>query len=493
MRIPMLALKAVSTFAATSALLSACNDESATSDPSQNDARIHGLADAARDAIALDGSDPIVPILDAGRQYDVQARDTLTPDGALDMQVPPEIRLRRLTAGFDGNEINAGSLYPEIGGNGNVVIFSSHASNLVPNDNNNHTDIFAWHHRTGRIQRVNIGINNMETNNASNNTFLSTLAINHDGTVIVFESWADNLVDIQLEAMTNVYVRDLNENRTELMNIAPDGSAGNQETGRDFTSVTADGRFVVFTSAASNLVLEENERRGKFIFIRDRIMGTMERLSFMNDGALNAISGSYPTMSNDGRFVALSTDDPLTPDDHNNRRDIYILDRQTSTVERVSVGLNNEEANDTSTFPAIDNSGNYVVFWSDASNLVENDNNELPDIFLRDREGSTTKRINVSANGDVLGLERDRGDLDRRLGNHPRFSGNGRFAVFASSAQNIGGTEFGYGVFVYDRLTERTVFITHGDRPDINEKGDVIAFVCEGGNICIAEIGALFE
>jgi Tol biopolymer transport system component len=482
MRMPMLAIRAAGALSAIG-LVSACrvdHQPQPAKDPLERDAMDRRTADAAV-------SDGTPPLIDVRQEPDVGApRDTGLENGprdasAFDASEPPDIQLRCLTIGVDGNALDysgpfyARSFFPRFSGDGDVLAFRSGASNLVQNDNNNRMDVFLWHHRIGEVQRVSIGFDGREANNSSNNTVSNTLSLNHDGTVVVFESVADNLVDIQLRGLVNLYARNLNQNTTELINVAQDGSGGNNLTGTDFTDITADGRHVVFSSRASNLVPDEIERGGKYIFVRDRLNGTTQVLKFRNNDVLQAIQGSHPAMTNDGRFVAFQTGDLLVESD-NNRGDIYILDRQNQTVELVSVVPNNQEPSDY-LHPAIDNSGHYIVFWATNNGLVDDPVDIQEAIFLRDRVRGETRMITVS-------------DEPFYIDDQPRISGNGRLIAFATN-------DFirleDSKVFVYDRLTGRTAFITPGFVPDINEEGDIIALTDEDGNICIAEIGVLFE
>jgi Tol biopolymer transport system component len=483
---PMLALRTMGMLAATSALFSACDDDEPTADPRELDGVVHGLADAERDALLpLDARIPVIPELDASDPADAQVRDIGVADSQPDMRVPPDIRLRQLTMGIDGNEVNNMSSFPVIAGNGRIVAFTSRASNLVPNDNGGRLDVFVWNHETGAIERVSVGHDGAEANADSGNTLTNTVAINHSGSVISFQSSASNLVEIELSGGINVYIRDLDNNRTELINVAPDGSAGNASTCNGvFTSVSADGQFVAFTSHATNLVPVNNEFFCN-LYVRNRDSGETEVIAPANNEIMAGASNLYPSISADAHFVVFDSDIPLVANDQNDAGDIYLFDRMEARFTRISVNSNGEDSDQGGVFPQISRDGNYVVFISGSTNLVDDDIDK-GGVFVRSIRDAQTERVNISTEGEIADGEWS--------GNRPRINGNGRFVAFSSQASNLDGPEDrNTKIFVRDRIARRTTFIAYGHQPDISEKGDVVAFVCENNNICIAEIGALFE
>ncbi len=101
-------------------------------------------------------------------------------------------------------------------------------------------------------------------------------------------------------------------------------------------------------------------------------------------------------ISVDGRFVAFhSAASNLVADDTNNRQDIFVYDRETKLMERVSVHSTGNQANHYSLNPSISGDGRYVTFMSSAENLVNNDDNDQVDIFVHDRQEKTTPLVSV--------------------------------------------------------------------------------------------------
>jgi Tol biopolymer transport system component len=136
------------------------------------------------------------------------------------------------------------------------------------------------------------------------------------------------------------------------------------------------------------------------IFVRDRQNGTTERVSVSSDGSEGNWSSFNPTISADGRYVAFSSvASNLVNGDTNESDDIFVHDRQTDATVRVSVSTNGTQGNSNSMYPSISEDGRFVAFESIANNLVSGDTNGSWDVFVYDRQTATTQRISVSSDG----------------------------------------------------------------------------------------------
>ncbi len=177
-------------------------------------------------------------------------------------------------------------------------------------------------------------------------------------------------------------------------------------------SVSADGRYVAFESQATNLVPGDTNQLSD-IFVKDRQTGAITRVSVRSDGSEAGDGASvHPSISADGRYVAFESTATLVPDDTQRCAvstptrltcsDIYVRDLVLNTTTRASLGSDNSQGNDESHNPHISADGRYVVFESNASNLVPEDTNGVSDVFLRDRQLNTTIRVSVST-GDAQG------------------------------------------------------------------------------------------
>jgi len=196
---------------------------------------------------------------------------------------------------------------------------------------------------------------------------------------------------------------------TERVSVDSLGVQGNGDTYE--ASISADGRYVAFESAASNLVSGDTNSFTD-VFVRDRQSGTTKRVSVSSLGAQGNNDSNGASISADGRYVAFSSRaSNLIGGDTNVTSDVFVRDRQSGTTERVSIGSGGAQANDASGPASISADGRFVAFVSDATNLVSGDTNGVTDIFVRDRVSGTTERVSI----DSGGLEGDSGSYQPAL------------------------------------------------------------------------------
>lgn len=225
-----------------------------------------------------------------------------------------------------------------------------------------------------------------------------------NGRWVVFWSWASNIVPNDANASNDVFLRDRWTRTTECVSVDPSGSPGNGES-VGWNDITPDGRFVAFQSAASNLV--PNDTNGDYdVFVRDRWLGTTALVSVATGGAqANAYSGEA-SMSDDGRFVA---------------------------------------------------------FGSNAANLVPGDSGVLPDIFFHDRDPDGNGVFD-EGNGTTICLTVDAttGHPVNALSTGPRISASGRYVAFPSWSEAIvpGDANGMPDVFLWDRQTGGTILLS---------------------------------
>jgi Tol biopolymer transport system component len=278
----------------------------------------------------------------------------------------------------------------------------------------------------------------------------SSPTISGDGRFVPFASDADNLVPGDTNSANDIFVWDRQTGKTELVSVTADGAPANNSSGSP--SISGDGRFVAFTSNATNLV--QGDPSGG-IFLRDRQVGKTERLTE---------SGGSPSISADGRLVAFV--------DHSGI--IYVRDRQTGKTELVSVSTTiGASGNKPSYFPSISGDGRYVAFWSSASNLVPG--GTRGGIYVRDRQTGQTERV-----GDGFPLA---------------MSSDGRFVAFVSGADDLvpGDTNRVPVIFVRDRRTGKTELVSvsvdgapangYSYSPVISADGRFVAFTSAADNL----------
>ena len=213
-------------------------------------------------------------------------------------------------------------------------------------------------------------------------------AISSDGRFVVFISYADNLVPDDTNGEGDAFVHDRQTGETTRVSISSDGVQGNNRSGG--SGICADGRFVVFSSGADNLVPDDTNGEGD-AFVHDQQTGETTRVSVSSDGFQANKNCGGGGISADGRFVVLSSKaDNLVPNDTNGQNDVFVHDRQTGETTRVSVSSYGFQANGNSFGGGISADGRLVVFGSEAFNLVPDDTNGEGDAFVHDLNNENT-------------------------------------------------------------------------------------------------------
>ena len=288
-----------------------------------------------------------------------------------------------------------------ISGNSRYITFASNASNLVANDTNGQRDIFVYDRTAKTTERVSVATDGTQANDL--NLFNT---ISDDGRYVAFESMASNLVANDTNGSRDIFVRDRTAKTTERINVATNGTQANSHASLD--SISDDGRYITFSSSATNLVANDTNGQSD-IFVRDRTAKTTERISVATGGTQANGSSSFGSISGDGRYVAFeSAASNLVANDTNGLNDIFVYDRVAKTTERINVTSNGTEPNGYSYGASISDDGRYIAFASEANNLVANDTNQRADIFVYDRIEKTTKGFNgdsfptISGNGEYV-------------------------------------------------------------------------------------------
>jgi Tol biopolymer transport system component len=332
---------------------------------------------------------------------------------------------------------NGDSGYAAISANGRFVTFSSEASNLVKGDTNGVQDVFVHDRSTGRTTRVSINTRGRQGNDHSNDQ-----AISASGRFVTFESEATNLVRGDANGYGDVFVHDRETAKTTLVSVTSSGEQANASAGGLAPgTISADGSRIVFMSEATNLVPGDTNS-AQDVFVHDRGTGTTRRVSVNSQGVQADDRSSLGSISGNGLFVAFSSPATnLVGNDANAETDIFVRDLVKKRTTRVSVGSAGTEANGSSSSPSISASGRYVAFDSMADDLIGDDTNDAPDIFVRDRESGRTRRVSLSRSGDE-------GDSNSE---YPLISADGRFVAFQSLAANLIGSDTNAATDIYVR------------------------------------------
>jgi Tol biopolymer transport system component len=288
------------------------------------------------------------------------------------------------------------SSYPAISADGRFVAFASLAPNLVAGDTNGEADVFVRDRVTGATTRVNVATDGTQSE-GEYSYGLPLLALSADGQHVAFASHARNLVPGDTNGVTDIFVHDRPTGVTTRVSMATWGEQANDSS--QWPSISADGRIVAFESAASNLVGADTNGASD-VFVHDLQSGLTTRVSVGTGGSEANHGGGSPSISADARFVAFtSLSNDLVPGDTNNRSDIFVHDRMTGTTTRVSVATGGAEAHGQSYWPSISADGTRVAFWSTASDLVAGDSGPYEDVFVHDLALGVTTRVSVSSSG----------------------------------------------------------------------------------------------
>jgi hypothetical protein len=244
--------------------------------------------------------------------------------------------------------------------------------------------------------------------------------ISASGRFVVFESEAGNLVPGDTNGLSDVFMHDRQLGTTTRVSV--DASGAQVAGGGGAPTVSTDGHFVAFSSGATSLVTGDTNNV-EDIFVKDTQTGAITRISLDSSGAQANNDSSAPSISGDGRYVAFASDaSNLVPNDTNGVGDIFVHDRQTGATIRAS-----GDANAGAFDPSISQSGHFVVFRSNASNLVAGDTNGVADIFMYGILTGQIARVSISSTGQ----QGDRASLD------PSISGDGRYVSFSSASHTF--------------------------------------------------------
>jgi WD40-like Beta Propeller Repeat len=404
------------------------------------------------------------------------------------MAAPTTDRASLSTANVQGNGSSLGS---SISKDGKIVAFESQASNLVANDLNGAQDIFVRNRPSGKTSRVSKRSNGGEANGSSSGPHLS-----ETGRFVAFTSSATNLVGLDGNSASDVFVHDRVSKKTKRVSTRSNGAEANSDS--VLQGISADGRYVVFYSFASNLVAGDSNGAID-VFVKDRKSGKTKRVSRRTNGAQGNSPSHYSAISPNGRYVAFASDATnLVPNDSNGTTDVFVHDRKSKKTVRASIASNGAQSNGTSFWPDVANNGS-VAFPSVASNLVSNDTNAAWDVFLHNLGTRKTRRVSVSS----AGIQAN-GHSSIAFG-PPRISADGKRIAFDSFASNLvaGDTNGAQDAFLHNRANQTTRRVsvrfdgTQGNNTafvtDISSGGRFVTFLSNATNLVGGDTNAQYD
>lgn len=280
------------------------------------------------------------------------------------------------SAAANGTQADADSEGPSISADGHYVAFSSLATNLVPGDTNGVRDIFVKDIRGGAVVKASTAASDFAT-------------ISADGRHVSFRSG------------TNAYVKNLDSGELKLIVANAPATA---------YPISADCRFPVF--ATTGALVADDTNNASDVYLKDLQTAALIRISTTATGGQSASGGAAPTISADGRFAGFeSAATDLVPADTNGAADVFVKDLTKGTIRIGNVTADGTQANGATTEPKLSADGRYLGFASSATNLVPGDTNGAADIFVKDLTKGTVIRTSVAAGGVQADEASDNVDL----------------------------------------------------------------------------------
>jgi Tol biopolymer transport system component len=325
--------------------------------------------------------------------------------------------------GSPGKGLACGAL--SVSDDGNRIAFMSASPGLVATDTDNLRDIFVRDRALATTVMVSISSAGISADKDCNSSRISA-----DGAFVVFSSDSGLLVSGDNNKRLDVFVHELATGVTTRVSVNASGVEGNDDSFDP--SISEDGRYVAFTSLASNLVSGDSNFVSD-VFVVDRKTGTVERASLSSGGKeLNGPS-DQGEISRDGRHVVFTTYatnvDAADPD---SLQDVYQRDLDAGTTMLVSVNSAGQKNDETAFRGAISDDGQLVAFVSTSSIFVPGDAFSTLDVFVRDLVAGTTTTVCLDNDGNFR--TGNGGPVDS---NAPWLSGDGSFVVFSTRAEDL--------------------------------------------------------
>jgi len=389
----------------------------------------------------------------------------------------------RVSISSEGEQGNAASETPDVSADGRMVVFTSEASNLVPDDANGKDDIFLHDWASGQTRRVSLAADGSEGNADS-----GWPAISADGRWVVFASDASNLVPGDTNGASDVFLVDLQGGGIERISVSAAGTQANGASTQP--AISGNGRYIAFSSNATNLFSSATSGQQE-VYLLDRSNGSLQWVSRPLPGRTNNGSSIEPAISSDGNWVAFSSSSSqLVSNDTSLLRDIFLWSRTSGTILRITETASGADADSVSYVPAISADGRYVVFRTYASNLVP-DTNALGDVYLYDRVNDSLEIASLANDGS----QALNGSSDEAV-----VSDDGRFVAFRSNASNLiaGDSNGAADIFIRDRAAGTTTLASAASdasqsdgnsySPAFSADGQVLAFYSEGVNLDLLRV-----
>lgn len=380
-----------------------------------------------------------------------------------------------------GNELVGDDAWsPVMSDDGNTVVALTYNGSFVVGDSNNMKDLIRQAAPGVDAQRVTSPLTG-STQSAANHdsgAYFQGHSSAADARFVAFGSSASNLVAGDLNGADDIFVRDRLLGTTERVSVFSNGTEG--YCGSFSPSISDDGRYVVFYSCTPFDIPTPTFRMD--VYRHDRLLHTTALVSRTHTGAAPDSASTSPTQSADARFVAfVSCATDLIPGDVNGMCDAFVRDMDTNVTTLATPSIDADGANDHTSSAWISDNGQHVFFASSATDLVAGDTNAATDVFAFHRGSPSVERVSVNSQG----LQAD---------DYSEFadaSADGRQVLFLSSAQNLDSQSPAFGMYVRDLDTGTTELVSRNNAGDPLEYATTPAAMSADGERVVFVTSAL--
>jgi archaellum component FlaF (FlaF/FlaG flagellin family) len=370
----------------------------------------------------------------------------------------------QISANTAGAPSNGASQRPGLSDDCRFVTFISSATNLVPQGpSNSFNDVFIRDRQSGTIEQISVDSHGNQGGFDSGG--FEPAAVTPDGRLVAFSAFTGTLVPGDTNQLVDIFVRDRTAHTTVRVSVASDGTQANGSSA--VTGISADGRYVVFNSRATNLVPVDANGIGLDVFVHDMVTGATTLASVRKDGSQVDKDTRAWDVSNDGRYVLFESYAKYNPTD-NGEFNAFVKDLRTGTVEPASVdGSGREFASGTNSQPLSMSADGRMVAFEGAPP------NQNYQIYVRDRTAKTTTLVSVNLQGRPANF----GSSDASI------SADGRYVAFTTGADNLvtpAAPPYS-NTYVRDLTTRRTVLASVTSTGAAIQQSTGGTAMCNGG------------
>jgi Tol biopolymer transport system component len=384
-----------------------------------------------------------------------------------------------VTQAIGGGPADGDSSRLEISADGDYAVFQSDARDLVPDDGVTHgTEVFEANLVTGQITRVSVSATGGDPNGSS-----TLPSVSADGTYVAFVSDATDLTAAGSAAKNNVFVRNMTTGVTTQVSLGTSGQQPNGYSTRP--SISADGSEIAFDSTATDLSTTPVTKGFTQVYLTDMETGTTTLESVNAEGDPGNADSLRAALSSDAsNLVYVSDATNLTSVDTGGVRNVYELNLASGVTQLVSVGLNGEPADATSSRASVSDDGQFVSFESRADNLVAGITGHNYQVYLRDTVNNVTTLVSVNYHGKP-GISSS---------TRPSISGTGQYIAFQANApMSRDATNHERDIYIRDVVNNVTYLVDYGVggaesnaasvRPSISDDGTQVIFASAASNL----------